>query len=113
MSRILAASLLMLFATAARAAETMEAIGAQRCGGSAPSLTVEFLAPETAMLIADAKVIDAAGRESRTPPNLSLDGRACSGGQCDFRARKGQTYTLAATRQPRSPGKLCISVVRP
>ena len=113
MSRILAASLLMLFATAARAAETMEAIGAQRCGGSAPSLTVEFLAPETALLLVDAKIIDAAGRESRTPPALSLDGRSCSNGQCDFRARKGQTYTLAATRQARSPGKLCISVVRP
>ena len=113
MSRLFAAISLMLLATTARAAETMEAIGAQQCGGSAQSLTVEFLAPETAMLIADAKIIDAAGRESRTPPSLSIDGRACNGGQCDFRARKGQTYTLAATRQPRSPGKLCISVVRP
>ena len=55
-------------AAAGPAPEPMEAIGAQRCADSAKSLTVTFLAPESAALSAVAKVVLATGEESRRRP---------------------------------------------
>ncbi len=106
-------ALAILAGGVARAEEPMQAIGAQRCAGQATTYTVEFLAPESTGLLALATVTDGTGKESRGMPSLSLDGKECGNAQCDFRARKGQSYTIAAARKPGSVGKLCVSVVRP
>jgi hypothetical protein len=97
----------------ATAAELIEAVGAVKCGGRAKSLTVEFLAPEDASLVANAvaKVAEEA-MPSRTTASLSLDGQACRDGECSFTAKKGQTYTFVATSELPEHQDLCISVAR-
>ena len=41
----------------AQAVETIEAVGAERCGGAVKALEVEFLAPDNASLAGTAKAI--------------------------------------------------------
>jgi hypothetical protein len=96
------------------AEEPMEAVGAQKCGGRVRSFTIEFVAPESATLLAIARdksaslLLDVAPR-----PSLSIDAKACRDGQCQFQAKKGQTYTFLATGDLAVLRDLCISVVRP
>lgn len=91
---------------------TLEAIGAQKCGGNAAAIRAEFMAPEEASLVANATVVgaEAGGRATAT---LTLDGRDCGDEGCSFRAAKGHRYQLAAARRPGQSGELCVSVTRP
>ena len=110
----LAALALMMVAEETSAADTMEAIGAEKCGGRVKTYEVEFLAPNTATVQATAKVV--LNGLTVTAPNaatLSIDGRACTNARCPFEAKKGQTYKLvAASALPRFD-ELCIVVARP
>jgi hypothetical protein len=103
-----------LFAPPVSAAELIEAIGGERCAKPPKPYTVEFLAPESGDLQANAKVM-IGGLEDleRPPPALSLDGKPCLNGRCSFRASKGRTYTLTAKSTDRKSDNLCISVTRP
>jgi hypothetical protein len=103
-----------LYASSTFAAETIEAIGGERCGKPQKPYAVEFLAPEDADIEASAKGM-AGGSEDvdHAPPALSLDGKPCPNGRCAFHAAKGQTYKLVAkTTGPRFD-RLCISITRP
>jgi hypothetical protein len=99
----------LVFATRI-AADQIEAVGAQRCGGRVRSFSVQFLAPENAALVAIAR--ERLGDGPRM--SLSRDGRACGSEECRFEAGKGHTYTfLARSDDLAVPQDLCISVVRP
>jgi hypothetical protein len=76
-----------LFALPVSAAELIEAIGGEKCAKLPKPYTVEFLAPESADLQANAKVM-IGGLEDleRLPPALTLDGTPCLNGRCTFRA---------------------------
>jgi hypothetical protein len=103
-----------LSASPAFAAEMIEAIGAQRCGGLQRPYAIAFLAPEDADVQASAKrMVNGSEDIDSAPPALSLDGKLCSDGRCAFHARKGQLYQLASKSSGRSLGRLCISVTRP
>jgi hypothetical protein len=96
------------------AAELIEAIGAERCGGLQKPYAVEFLAPEDADVQASAKrMVKGIEDSDSSPPALSLDGKLCSDGRCAFRASKGQLYKLASKSTGPQLGRLCISVIRP
>jgi hypothetical protein len=96
------------------AAEMIEAIGAERCGGLQKPYAVEFLAPEDADVQASVKRMVKGSEDIHSvPPTLSLDGKLCTDGHCAFRATKGQLYQLASKSPGRSLGRLCISVTRP
>ncbi len=98
----------------AGAAETMEAVGAQKCGGAVRSYTIEFLAPETTQLVASATAsVGGATDRRRATAKLSIDGKPCNRDECSFRANKGQTYTLSAESEVQASDELCISVSRP
>ena len=108
---VLAAALLV---GPARAADVIEAVGAEKCGGKVRTYEVEFLAPESAQVEATAK----AGRGGATDPHretasLALDGQPCRNARCLFRANKGQTYRLVAQSSVENHDELCISVARP
>ena len=106
--------LLMLAASSASAAETIEAIGGERCGPLSKPYAVEFLAPEAADLQASARVMVGGSEDVKaSPPSLTLDGSPCSNGQCTFHATKGQSYKLSATSPGRKSDQLCISITRP
>jgi hypothetical protein len=102
-----------LFALPVSAAELIEAIGGERCAKPPKPYTVEFLAPESGDLQANAKVM-IRGLEDleHPPPALTLDGKPCLNGRCSFRALKGQTYILTAKITDRRFDHLCISVTR-
>ena len=96
------------------AAEMIEAIGAERCGGQQKPYAVEFLAPEDADVQASAKrMVKGTEDIDSAPPALSLDGKLCSDGRCAFRASKGQLYKLDSKSTGPQLGRLCISVTRP
>jgi hypothetical protein len=104
----------VLLAGPVQAADSIEALGAEKCGGKVKTYEVEFLAPETAQVEATAK----AGRGGATDPNretatLALDGQPCRNARCSFRANKGQTYKLVAQSGVENHDELCISVARP
>ena len=98
----------------AHAAETIEAIGAEKCGGGQSAYAVDFLAPDDASLEARAKARvgsrDSPYQELQT---LSLDGRPCPEGRCSFQAKKGQTYKIVAEPQGPRGNEVCVSVGRP
>lgn len=98
----------------AQAMETIEAVGAERCGGSVKALEVEFLAPDNASLAGTAKAI-VNGMAAITPnaARLSIDGRECTNGRCPFEAKKGQTYRFAASSELPRIENLCVVVARP
>ena len=106
---------LALCSAATQAAEQIEAVGAEKCGGAAGSFTVEFVAPEDAQVEASAKATRADGTTdtTRDTATLSLNGQACSGGTCSFRAKKGETYRLVAQSTATAARALCISVAKP
>ena len=96
------------------ALDTMEAIGAERCGGRVKSYQIEFLAPEAATLEAKAKAIVRGATESAADAvTLSIDGRTCTNARCGFEAKKGQTYKFAAASGLPRIDDLCIVVARP
>jgi hypothetical protein len=93
--------------------DTIEAVGAQKCGGRVKSYTVEFLAPDNAELEASAKALVDDTEPQRATARLSLDGRPCANARCSFPARKGQTYKLVAESEIASFDNLCVVVARP
>jgi hypothetical protein len=98
----------------AHAIETIEAVGAERCGGSVKAFEVEFLAPDNASLAGTAKAI--VNGIAATTPNaarLSIDGRECTNGRCPFEAKKGQTYRFAVSSELPGIENLCVVVARP
>jgi hypothetical protein len=103
----------VVLAGPAGAVDTIEAVGAQRCGGRVTSYAVEFLAPEDAQLEATAKGIVGDTEPRGETIRLSLDGRPCASARCSFRASKGQTYRLVAHSEPAGIDNLCIVVARP
>jgi hypothetical protein len=109
-----ACAAVMLVWQPAHAADTMEAIGAEKCGGPVNSYAVEFLAPENASLAATAKaILNGLSVASANAVALSIDGRPCADGRCPFEAKKGQTYRFAATSGLPKLDELCIVVARP
>ena len=104
----------VLLASPVHAAGSIEAIGAEKCGGKVNTYKVEFLAPESTQVEATAK----AGKGGATDPHrdtasLSLDGQPCRNAICSFHANKGQTYRLVAQSAVADHDELCISVTRP
>ena len=96
------------------AAETIEAIGSERCGKPPRPYTVDFLAPEDADLEVRVKVMVRGSEDfDRDTSALSLDGKPCPNGRCTFHATKGQSYRLVAKSTGPRFDELCISVVRP
>ena len=91
---------------------TLEAIGAQKCGGTQDQIRVEFMAPEEASVVANA-AITGTERAAQATAALQLDGKDCGADGCSFRAVKGQRYQIVATRLPGRSGELCVSVTRP
>jgi hypothetical protein len=103
---------LWLLPLGAGAAETIEAVGAEKCGGALKAYTVDYLAGESGPVEARVKVMVGGLEEiKRGTTGLSLDGKPCSDARCAFRATKGQSYKLTATAQ--TADNLCISVTRP
>ena len=104
----------VLLASPVHAADSIEAVGAERCGGKVNTYEVEFLAPESTQVEATAK----AGKGGATDPHrdtasLSLDGQPCRNAICSFHVTKGRTYRLVAQSAVEGHDELCISVTRP
>jgi hypothetical protein len=98
----------------AHAIETIEAVGAEKCGGSVKSYEVEFLAPENASLAGTVKaIVDGRSVAAPNAASLSIDGRECANARCPFEAKKGQTYRFAAASGLPRLDNLCIVVARP
>ncbi|HEX4892584.1 MAG TPA: hypothetical protein VFV47_04800 [Hyphomicrobiaceae bacterium] len=105
-------ALIVLVPTDPIAAEPIESIGAERCGGPVQRHEVEFLAPEATQVIVVAKVLRD-GKTDATAASISIDGKPCTGAGCGFRAEKGRTYRLLAETTAQGFDDLCISVGRP
>ena len=101
-----------VFASPAFAADVIEALGGEKCGGAAKSYTVEFLAPQDVQVEARGKAM-VGGKEVAETPALSLDGKLCPDARCRFRATKGQTYNLTVESMAQGANELCVSVARP
>jgi len=105
---------MMLSANPALAIDTMEAIGAEKCGGPVKSYQIEFLAPDSASLEATAKAfVRGAPVLSAEAVTLSIDGTLCTNARCGFQAKKGQSYKFAAASGLPRIDDLCIGVSRP
>ena len=105
---------LILSHHAALAIDTMEAIGAEKCGGRVKSYEIEFLAPDSAPLEATAKaIVRGASDPAPDAVTLSLDGKPCTNARCGFTAKKGETYKFAAASRLPRIDDLCIVVARP
>ena len=102
----------LVLAGSAGAVDLIEAVGALKCGGRVRSYAVEFLAPDTEELEANAKAL-VRGLEADRQVRLSLDGRPCNEARCSFRASKGQTYRLVAGSEPVRFDHLCVVISRP
>ena len=114
MKVVMIALAIVLLTGPVHAADSIEAVGAERCGGKVNTYEVEFLAPESTAVEATAK----AGKGGATDPHrdtasLSLDGQPCRNAKCIFHANKGQTYRLVAQSAVADHDELCISVTRP
>ena len=98
----------------ARAIDTMEAVGAEKCGGPVKSYEVEFLAPDNASLAGTAKaLVNGVPATEPTAASLSIDGRPCTNARCAFEAKKGQSYKFSASTELPKVENLCIVVARP
>jgi hypothetical protein len=109
---LVSAAIICLAAFPASAAETIGAMGGEKCANTSKGYSVEFLAPEDAQVEAQAK--GTLGNNEGKPDTigLTLDGKPCPAGRCAFRAAKGQTYKLTAESTTKVD-TLCISVSRP
>ncbi len=104
----------MLALQPALAVDTMESVGAVKCGGRVKAYQIEFLASESAQLEASAKAMVKGAAD--TAPNgvtLSIDGKTCTNAVCAFQAKKGETYRFAAASRLPTVDDLCIVVARP
>src|SRR3954454_12296590 len=107
-------ALAMMSHNPALAIDTMEAIGAEKCGGPVKSYQIEFLAPDSASLEATAKAfVRGAPALSDEAVTLSIDGTLCTNARCGFQAKKGQSYKFAAASGLPRSDDLCIGVSRP
>jgi hypothetical protein len=95
------------------AAEPIEAIGAERCGGPVQKHEVDFLAPESTQVQVTSKVMRGGSTDSRIIPALSVDGKLCPETGCGFQATKGQRYSVTAETTAQGFDHLCITVARP
>jgi hypothetical protein len=112
--RFAAAGAFALIQQPAFSLDTMESIGAEKCGRAAKAYDIEFLAPDNATLEAKVKAVVRGATDTRSESaTLSLDGKDCTGGRCGFEAKKGQTYRLSAKTSLTSLDELCIVVARP
>jgi hypothetical protein len=110
----LSAAVICLAASPALGAETIEAIGGEKCGRTSKAYAVDFLAPEDAQVEARGKGMLGNSEEAKADTiGISLDGKPCPTGRCAFRATKGQTYKLNAESTTQKLDSLCISVSRP
>jgi hypothetical protein len=104
----------VLLASPVHAADSIEAVGAEKCGGKVNTYEVEFLAPESTQVEATARAAKGGVTDpDRDTASLSLDGQPCGNAICSFRANKGQTYRLVAQSAVADHDELCISVTRP
>ena len=104
----------VLLAGPVHAADSIEAVGAEKCGGKVKTYEVDFLAPESTQVEATARTAkDGVTDPDRNTASLSLDGKPCDDAECSFRANKGQTYRLVAQSEVENHDELCISVTRP
>src|SRR5215204_5079086 len=102
------AAIICLIASPAFGAETIEAIGGEKCGRASKAYAVEFLAPEDAQVEARGKGMLGSSEEARPDTmGISLDGKPCPTGRCTFRATKGQTYKLTAESTTQKVESLC------
>ena len=98
----------------AYAMDTMESVGAEKCGGPAKAYEIEFLAPDSAALQATAKVVVKGNTVLRPEAvTLAIDGKECGDARCAFQAKKGQTYRFSAASRLPNFDELCIVVARP
>jgi hypothetical protein len=112
--RLTAAAAFALIQQPAFSLDTMESIGAEKCGRAAKAYDIQFLAPDNATVEAKVKAVVKGATDTRSESaTLSLDGKECTGGRCGFEAKKGQTYRLSARTSLTSLDELCIVVARP
>jgi len=112
--RLAAAGAFALIQQPAFSLDTMESIGAEKCGRAAKVYDIDFLAPDNATLEAKVKAVVKGATDTRSESaTLSLDGKDCTAGRCGFEAKKGQTYRLSAKSSLTSLDELCIVVARP
>ncbi len=105
---------LLLSTPGVNAAGEIQAIGAEKCAGSAKTHEVQFLAPESASVEATAKVLrNGVAVLSSEAVTLSVNGTPCKDGRCAFQAKKGETYRLSASTAVPKANDLCIAVTRP
>ena len=109
------AALLCVVASPSFAAQTIEAIGGEKCAKRTKTYSVSFLAPEDASVEVRGKGLLGDGEEVPAETiRLSLDGKPCPREErCTVSARKGQTYKLVAESTKFKVDALCISVSRP
>ena len=80
----------------ANAIDTMESIGAEKCGRAAKAYEIDSW-PDNATVEAKAKAVVKGATDARPDAaTLSLDGKECTNSRCGFEAKKGQTYRLSA-----------------
>jgi hypothetical protein len=101
----------LLVGDTAYAIDTMEAVGAEKCGGPVKSYEVEFLAPDNAGTVK--ALVNGVPATEPTAASLSIDGRPCTNARCTFDAKKGQNYKFAASTELPRVENLCIVVARP
>lgn len=97
----------------AGAVDTIEALGAEKCGGKVKSYAVEFLAPEDGQVEASTKTMVRGSDAQRASTQLAIDGRPCAEARCVFRAVKGKSYKLSAESDRLDFDDLCIVIARP
>jgi hypothetical protein len=106
--------IIVLASDSADAIDTIEAVGAERCGGPVKSFEVDFLAPDTVTVEGTVKsVLNGVPVAAPNAASLTIDGRQCTDARCTFEAKKGQTYRFTATSNLPKVDRLCISVARP
>src|SRR3954447_4236194 len=94
--RLTAAGAFALIQQPAFSLDTMESIGAEKCGRAAKAYEIEFLAPANATVESKAKgVLKGGADNSPDAVSLTLDGNNCTNSRCGFEAKKGQTYRLS------------------
>ncbi|MET0531777.1 MAG: hypothetical protein ABW003_26175 [Microvirga sp.] len=109
--RLAATAAFALIQQPAFSLDTMESIGAEKCGRAAKAYDIQFLAPDNATVEAKVKAGVKGAPDNRSESaTLSLDGTECTGGRCGFEAKKGQ---LSARTSLTSLDELCIVVARP
>lgn len=105
---------LALFAQASSTiAEPIQALGVERCNGRQQRFTVAFIAPESTPIQVLTKAKRGGITDESIIPQLSLDGKPCSGGRCALAATRGQTYSLLVDGVGLNFDDLCVSVQRP